>query len=91
MEGEQRGRLQADRRKDRVQGGEVGLGRSVEQDPGQAGVLGECEKVGVMWAEGTTESRQEETRVERWVEVLKVRLRSLYLTPGAVRAMEGRA
>lgn len=44
-----------------------------------------------MWAEGTTESRQEESTVEQWVEVLKVRLRSLYLTPGAVRAMEGRA
>lgn len=33
LEGEQRGRLQADRRKDGVQGGEVSLGGSVEQDP----------------------------------------------------------
>lgn len=35
MEGEQRGRLQADRRKDSVQGGEASLGGSVEQDQGR--------------------------------------------------------
>lgn len=45
-------------RADKLAGWKRGAG------PGQAGVFGEREKVGVMWAEGTTGNRQE-TAVER--------------------------